>query len=150
MTTLLAYHRPQAPAGRDPSESRFAPDGTPVMCQPGHWAYHTHVPWYMADALDQIAADVGLPDGLSVLAKAASRDPDDLATASRAELRAWWDECYAWAGHRTSRGYTGSYWDVVMYGSTGIFQIGAGAGEMHNVEGASRPPGRMMPGGPSR
>jgi hypothetical protein len=138
--------RPEPPRAQP---SRFAPDGGALLCQPGHWAYDTDVPWYQADALDEIAREWDLADGLAVLHKVTGRHHADLRACGREKIRQWWDECYAAAGHPASRSYRG-YGDVVMYGSTGIFQIGAGAGEIHNVAGASRPPGRMMPGGPSR
>jgi hypothetical protein len=117
----VTYH---PPAGRPVSpRSRFDQHDRALPCPEGHWGHGSLMPWYHADGLDAIAADAGLADGLAVLEKVVpGLTRARLATASYDQVRAWADDCCAWAGAPAP----GGRFDVVMYGSSGIFSHEAG------------------------
>jgi hypothetical protein len=122
--------------------SRFTARGDPLAVPEGHWAY-PHLPWYLADGLDAIAADKGLPDGLAVLEKATGRGLADLAAAEREVMRQWYYDCYQWAGYPAG----GGSGDVVCYASVGIFSHEAG---WSGLTAVLRSPGPPAPAGEGR
>lgn len=107
-----------------PRASRFSPSGKPLPCPDGHWGHDfPGLLWYVADGLDAVAVDADLDDGLALLDKVCGATDDQRRAASRAQWRAWRDECWRWAGIRES-GYGRG--DAVNIGSIGIYGIDAG------------------------
>jgi hypothetical protein len=140
----VTYHPPARQPASPPS--RFDRNDRALPCPDGHWAAGTFLRWYQADFLDELAAELGLPDGAAVLAKACGDGaPAALRTASRDQIGALLGQVRAWAGIRHPAYGAG---DVVCYGSTGIYSYEAGWGGPGTVHATGGGPDG--PGGPSR
>jgi hypothetical protein len=107
---------PGPPAARLPAFDR---NDHPRRMPPGHWAGGRAA--YLAEGLDRMASEMGLPDGQALVEKATGHTAEEVRTVSDAEFRAWFETCYYFTGGRERRAG-----DVVMYGSVGIFSSDAG------------------------
>jgi hypothetical protein len=100
--------------------SHFDAQDNPRLNPPGHWA--AGLAAYVSDGLDELAGDIGLPDGGALILKITGHGPDDIARVGGARFRAWFEECY-YAVRPGARKRPG---DVVMYNSVGIFSTDSG------------------------
>lgn len=99
------------------TQPAFDAADNPTLAPDGHWA--AGLKWYLAQGIDNLAQDAGLPDGRALIEKASGRGP--VSITDDTQLRAWFEECFVFVHPGQA-----SYWEAAVHCSIGIHSLDAG------------------------